>query len=259
MAARHCFIRQKRVEGQPFNREVVLGGVTLVFDGDGAARNKDTNQAELPEIVGQFAEKRPQRYEVTYKDGPVPGLMPTRLPRVIVERRPEPPNVEELVALGVERKAAADARAYQRYLHAQEVFPYGARPMPPEGSEAMLQRYIKQERERAAGKAQEAEAQAGDEKAVEKRGADGDEKRQTGGNKKSHYERRRDELQELARPENEGGADRLRQIVEGLGLEPSTSKRDMLDAILGREFPREHAAASKATGGGKKKAADAEE
>lgn len=262
MPIRHCLIRQNRVEGQTFQREVVLGGVTLVFDGDGVARNQATGQMELPEVVGLFAEKRPQRYAVEYKDGPVPGVVPNRLPRAIVERRPEPPTVEELVQLGVDRREAPLARAYQRYLHAQEVFPYGQRPVPPEGSEAMLQRYIKQERERAAGKTQEAEAQAGEVKAAEKRPADdagGEEKRAAP--KKSHYERRRDELQELAQPDNEGGVDRLRQIVEGLGLEPSTSKRDMVDAILGREFPREHAAFSKATGGkGRGKAkADADE
>lgn len=237
MSRRHCTIKQLRTEESPFLPEVVLGGVTVAFDPDGRGRHQATNQYELPEAVGLGAQKRPQRYEVTWRDGPVPAPKAIRVPRHVLERRPEPPSVEELLAAGVSERDAPAAAAFQRYLHSQQVYPYGTKPLPPEGSEAMLKRYLDQAKgKKGAAKAAEPDP---DKKGPAEAAADAPPG-PPAKKKPSHYERRRDEI--LALVESAEGGEQIQAIAEGLGIEPSTNKRELANAILAREFPRDHKA-----------------
>lgn len=224
---RHCTIRQKTAAGPDWLPEVSLGGVTIAFDGDGKGRVKTTGQTECPEAVGVTAEKRPQRYEVQWHDGAAPPIANAKVARAIPPRKPEPPTRSELIAAGVSEAEAGDAAAFQRYLHAQQVYPYGNRAMPLPGSEGQLERFRKAGGPDAVppGPAGELPREAAEEKPKGKPGP------------KSHADRRRGELDAMVADESGKGEESLRAIAEHLGLPTGTSKREIADAIHAKEFP----------------------
>ena len=236
MSVRHCIVRQIRQDGAPLVPEVSLGGIHIVFDPDGTGRDKENGQAELPEETGLMAEKRPGRYKVEWKDGPRPAVKAARIPRAALNRRLEPPTREEVLMGGVSEADADKAVAFQRFMHAQQVFPYGPKPLPPEGAEKMLDRFLK-------AKGEPEKAAAGAAPAEKAATLEGEPAPKAG--KKSHYERRRDELAALVADAN--GGEELRAICAKLGVEASTNKREMADAVLAKEFPREHKAVAPAS------------
>ena len=215
---RHCTLTQIRTEG-PWLTDVTLGGMALAFGASGSASSN--GNTALPESVGIAAEKRPQRYRVTWHDGPCPATRTARAARATIGRRPEPPTREEIIAAGVAASDADAAVAFQRYIHAQAVFPYGVLPMPPKGSEPMLDRFLRHDDLPNGNEPVHAEPEA----------------RKSPGPKR-HFDRRREELEALVADEDNGG-DALRAIAERLNVAFDPSRRNLAAAILAAERPHD--------------------
>jgi hypothetical protein len=271
MSERHCTIAQRKTE-VGLQRVLTLGGIAISFDAfDRPGRNAETGQEELPESVGLRAEKRPRLFTVAWKDGPVPSIAPARLARQTLTRRPDPFTQGDIRSLAIEgaiNVAEEDIpaiAAFHRYLHAQAVFPYGNRPVPPPGTERMLDRFMGEERAKARALEADPDAPTVDPEKVNVPPENGPDNGDSGasaesargaaegqpGNKpaakppgeapkgkKSHYQRRKADL--LGMAEAEEGGDALRQICQTLGIQPSANKRDMASDILAKEFPNDH-------------------